>query len=95
MLISVPNLIGLSIALIFTGSSVRAVMTLAAVSWTGFNWKERAFAVLAWIPKATVQATLGSTVYDHAVLASADSHLLESTDRDQLVHIQKIGLQVQ
>lgn len=54
----------------------------------------KSIAILAWMPKATVQATLGSTMYDHAVLALAASPLLASSDRVEHFRIQKLGLQV-
>ncbi|KAI8521382.1 Sodium/hydrogen exchanger 9B2 [Branchiostoma belcheri] len=61
-----PQTIGLGVAAIVIGSLVRMVASGVAVSWAGFMWKERLFVAIAWLPKATVQAAIGSTALDTA-----------------------------
>ncbi|XP_066303503.1 sodium/hydrogen exchanger 9B2-like isoform X8 [Branchiostoma lanceolatum] len=57
---------GLGVAAIVIGSLVRMVASGVAVSGAGFTWKERLFVAIAWLPKATVQAAIGSTALDTA-----------------------------
>lgn len=47
------------LVLIFLGLMARSIGVLIATSGTGFNLKERLFCVIAYIPKATVQAAIG------------------------------------
>ncbi|XP_066303499.1 sodium/hydrogen exchanger 9B2-like isoform X4 [Branchiostoma lanceolatum] len=61
-----PQTIGLGVAAIVIGSLVRMVASGVAVSGAGFTWKERLFVAIAWLPKATVQAAIGSTALDTA-----------------------------
>ncbi|XP_077156863.1 sodium/hydrogen exchanger 9B2-like [Paroedura picta] len=58
--------IGLCLATM--GASLLARMTAAftLMSCAGFNFKEKLFITLAWIPKATVQAAIGSIALDTA-----------------------------
>lgn len=52
---------GLSIvALILLGLLFRTVGVLISTVKTGFNFKERVFCIVAYLPKATVQAAIGS-----------------------------------
>ncbi|MCJ8748982.1 hypothetical protein PDJAM_G00170930 [Pangasius djambal] len=55
------GLAALSIAL-----SVRIFFTFLMVLCAGFNFKEKIFIALAWMPKATVQAAIGSAALDMA-----------------------------
>ncbi len=48
------------IAVIITGLLFRSVGTYVSLIGTPFNWKEKMFCVVAYIPKATVQAAIGS-----------------------------------
>lgn len=50
----------LAIVMIVLGLCIRAIGVMVAVSYTGLSKKEKAFCVLAYIPKATVQAAIGS-----------------------------------
>ncbi|XP_055338293.1 sodium/hydrogen exchanger 9B2-like [Paramacrobiotus metropolitanus] len=92
--------IGLSIAVICIGSTVRFLVTLFTVSFAGFNWKERLFAAIAWIPKATVQAALGSSVYDYTVfalatIAAGSGHGgTAAVDSTYMLSVQKTGIQI-
>jgi NhaP-type Na+/H+ or K+/H+ antiporter len=52
------GLVGLLIILI--GLAGRSVGVLLATTGTGFDWKERLFCVVAYTPKATVQAAIGA-----------------------------------
>lgn len=47
--------IGLCIATLGVALVVRVMATFLMVSFAGFNFKEKIFVSLAWIPKATVQ----------------------------------------
>jgi solute carrier family 9B (sodium/hydrogen exchanger), member 1/2 len=58
--------VGLALAVIVTALFVRMVFTVISVSCAGLNFKERLFVAIAWIPKATVQAALGSLALDAA-----------------------------
>uniref|UniRef100_A0A6Q2XLV5 Cation/H+ exchanger transmembrane domain-containing protein n=1 Tax=Esox lucius TaxID=8010 RepID=A0A6Q2XLV5_ESOLU len=61
-----PNTVGLGLACITIGLVVRVLITLSVVLFAGFNLKEKLFIALAWVPKATVQAAIGSTALDMA-----------------------------
>uniref|UniRef100_A0A3B3TBX0 Sodium/hydrogen exchanger 9B2-like n=1 Tax=Paramormyrops kingsleyae TaxID=1676925 RepID=A0A3B3TBX0_9TELE len=49
-----------------TGLVVRVLFTFTMVLFAGFTFKEKVFIALAWLPKATVQAAIGSTALDMA-----------------------------
>ena len=52
---------GLAAALmIFTALIFRTIGVLICLAGTALNWKERLFCVIAYLPKATVQAAIGS-----------------------------------
>uniref|UniRef100_H3CYY8 Solute carrier family 9 member B2 n=1 Tax=Tetraodon nigroviridis TaxID=99883 RepID=H3CYY8_TETNG len=57
---------GLGIASLLIALLVRVLFTYVCVLRAGFNLKEKAFIALAWMPKATVQAAIGSTALDMA-----------------------------
>lgn len=44
----------------FCGTAFRSVGVLLCVAGTHLTWKERLFCVIAYLPKATVQAAIGS-----------------------------------
>ncbi len=46
--------------LIFAGLATRSIGTYISVLGAGFNFRERLFCVIAYIPKATVQAAMGA-----------------------------------
>lgn len=48
------------IAVIITGLLFRSVGTYVSLFGTPYNWKEKMFCVVAYIPKATVQAAIGA-----------------------------------
>ncbi|XP_051947372.1 sodium/hydrogen exchanger 9B2 [Xyrauchen texanus] len=58
--------VGLGVATLCVGLLVRVLVTFTVVLYAGFNLKEKIFISLAWMPKATVQAALGSTALDMA-----------------------------
>ncbi|XP_056135623.1 sodium/hydrogen exchanger 9B2 [Lampris incognitus] len=58
--------VGLGIASLFIALLVRVLFTFVCVLCAGFNFKEKVFIALAWVPKATVQAAIGSTALDMA-----------------------------
>jgi hypothetical protein len=49
------------------GLIVRVIISIVVVSGNGFNLMERIFIGAAWVPKATVQAAIGSFALDIAV----------------------------
>jgi hypothetical protein len=56
---------------------VRIVCTFAAVSGAGLSAKEKGFVSLAWLPKATVQAAIGSEILDGALQSQASEDVVE------------------
>ncbi|XP_020352644.1 sodium/hydrogen exchanger 9B2 [Oncorhynchus kisutch] len=60
------NTVGLGIGSLAIGLLVRVLFTFVCVLCAGFNFKEKLFIALAWLPKATVQAAIGSTALDMA-----------------------------
>uniref|UniRef100_A0ABM5GJW9 Sodium/hydrogen exchanger 9B2 isoform X1 n=2 Tax=Pogona vitticeps TaxID=103695 RepID=A0ABM5GJW9_9SAUR len=61
-----PETVGLCVATLFIGLAARITATFLLVCFAGFNIKEKIFISLAWIPKATVQAAIGSVALDTA-----------------------------
>ncbi|QEK13114.1 sodium:proton antiporter [Crassaminicella thermophila] len=57
----------LGIVIIFIGLLARSIGVLIAVSGTDLDWKERIFCVIAYIPKATVQAAIGAVPLEAGV----------------------------
>lgn len=49
---------GLGLAVLGLGLSLRLVVSFLAVFGLNFNWKEKFFIPLAWLPKATVQVSV-------------------------------------
>ena len=60
------NTIGLGFACICISLIFRCLATYLSVSWNDFNLKEKMFILVSWIPKATVQAAVGSIALDLA-----------------------------
>uniref|UniRef100_A0A671WV32 Cation/H+ exchanger transmembrane domain-containing protein n=1 Tax=Sparus aurata TaxID=8175 RepID=A0A671WV32_SPAAU len=58
--------VGLGIASLLIALLVRVLFTFVCVLCAGFNMREKVFIALAWMPKATVQAAIGSTALDMA-----------------------------
>ncbi|XP_073457822.1 sodium/hydrogen exchanger 9B2-like isoform X2 [Aquarana catesbeiana] len=61
-----PETVALCIATLGIALIVRICFTFLMVSWAGFQLKEKIFISLAWMPKATVQAAIGSVALDMA-----------------------------
>ncbi|XP_030835794.1 sodium/hydrogen exchanger 9B2 [Strongylocentrotus purpuratus] len=61
-----PATVGLGFATLIIGLCVRMVVSALAVTGAGLTWKEKLFISLAWLPKATVQAAIGSVALDTA-----------------------------
>uniref|UniRef100_A0A8D3B782 Cation/H+ exchanger transmembrane domain-containing protein n=1 Tax=Scophthalmus maximus TaxID=52904 RepID=A0A8D3B782_SCOMX len=61
-----PNTVGLGLACISIGLVIRLLVTFGLVHFGGFNLKEKLFIAVAWLPKATVQAAIGSKALDMA-----------------------------
>uniref|UniRef100_A0A3B4Z6E0 Mitochondrial sodium/hydrogen exchanger 9B2-like n=1 Tax=Stegastes partitus TaxID=144197 RepID=A0A3B4Z6E0_9TELE len=61
-----PSTVGLGMACILIGLVIRLLVTFVLVHYGGFNLKEKFFIAVAWLPKATVQAAIGSKALDMA-----------------------------
>ncbi|KAF7641478.1 hypothetical protein LDENG_00280320 [Lucifuga dentata] len=61
-----PSTVGLGLACISVGLAVRLLITFLLVHFGGFTLKEKVFIAVAWLPKATVQAAIGSKALDMA-----------------------------
>ncbi|XP_025095637.1 sodium/hydrogen exchanger 9B2-like isoform X1 [Pomacea canaliculata] len=61
-----PETVGKGIGVLTIGLVVRMVVSFLAVFGTNLNLKERLFIPIAWLPKATVQAAIGSLALDTA-----------------------------
>ncbi|KAG8519400.1 Sodium/hydrogen exchanger 9B2 [Galemys pyrenaicus] len=61
-----PETVGLCVATLSIAVLVRTLTTFLMVSFAGFNIKEKIFISFAWLPKATVQAAIGSVALDTA-----------------------------
>ena len=59
-----PSTVGLGIAVLAIGLSIRVIVSYLSVCGGDLNLKERIFVALAWLPKATVQAALGPVALD-------------------------------
>ncbi|XP_075399654.1 sodium/hydrogen exchanger 9B1 [Tenrec ecaudatus] len=60
------NAIGVCVATLSLALLVRIFATFLLMCFTGFNFKEKIFIALAWMPKATVQAVLGPLALETA-----------------------------
>ncbi|XP_068445222.1 sodium/hydrogen exchanger 9B2 isoform X2 [Clinocottus analis] len=58
--------VGLGISTLLIALLVRILFTFVCVLCAGFTVREKVFIALAWMPKATVQAAIGSTALDMA-----------------------------
>ncbi|XP_061441504.1 sodium/hydrogen exchanger 9B2 [Rhineura floridana] len=67
--------VGLCVATLGAALIARIVATFLLVCYAGFDLKEKIFISLAWIPKATVQAAVGSVALDTA--RSQDEKFME------------------
>ena len=66
-----------SLIVIFVALFFRLGAAFAAVSWTSLTVKEKIFVSFSWIPKATVQAAIGSYALAVAVEKNADEIAVE------------------
>ena len=55
------------LAVIFIGLVARSIGTYLSVLGTDYTWKERLFCVVAYVPKATVQAAIGAVPLEAGV----------------------------
>jgi NhaP-type Na+/H+ or K+/H+ antiporter len=55
------------LAVIFIGLVARSIGTYVSILGTDYNWKERLFCVVAYVPKATVQAAIGAVPLEAGV----------------------------
>ncbi|ELK06381.1 Mitochondrial sodium/hydrogen exchanger NHA2 [Pteropus alecto] len=61
-----PETVGLCVATLSIAVLIRILTTFLMVCFAGFNIKEKIFISFAWLPKATVQAAIGSVALDTA-----------------------------
>ena len=61
----------------------RFIVTSLSVMGPTFNLKERIFIAIAWVPKATIQAAIGSAALEAARLAKGDD-VTEETPEEKL-----------
>lgn len=54
---------------------IRIIATFLSVSFTSFDLKEKVFLCVTWIPKATVQAAVGSIALDLARDANNSTYI--------------------
>ncbi|XP_010951907.1 sodium/hydrogen exchanger 9B2 isoform X1 [Camelus dromedarius] len=71
-----PETVGLCVATLGIAVLIRILTTYLMVCFAGFNIKEKIFISFAWLPKATVQAAIGSVALDTA-RAHGDKQLEE------------------
>ena len=57
---------GLGVASLLIGIVCRITATLISSTCSDFTWKEKIFICISWLPKATVQAAVGSLALDIA-----------------------------
>ncbi|XP_040822827.1 sodium/hydrogen exchanger 9B2 [Ochotona curzoniae] len=77
-----PGTVGLCVATLGFAVLIRILATFLMVCFAGFNIKEKLFISFAWLPKATVQAAIGSVALDTA--RSAGDKQLEDYGMDVL-----------
>ncbi|XP_070308314.1 sodium/hydrogen exchanger 9B1 isoform X2 [Odocoileus virginianus] len=73
------NVIGVSVGTVSLALLVRISFTFVLMSCAGFNFKEKIFIALSWMPKATVQAVLGPLALEKARMSAPH---LESYSKD-------------
>ncbi|XP_061275514.1 sodium/hydrogen exchanger 9B1 isoform X2 [Bos javanicus] len=73
------NAIGLSVGTMSLALLIRISFTFVLMSCAGFNFKEKIFIALSWMPKATVQAVLGPLALEKARMSAPH---LESYSED-------------
>nr|XP_003468081.2 sodium/hydrogen exchanger 9B2 isoform X1 [Cavia porcellus]XP_013006032.1 sodium/hydrogen exchanger 9B2 isoform X1 [Cavia porcellus]XP_023420097.1 sodium/hydrogen exchanger 9B2 isoform X1 [Cavia porcellus] len=61
-----PETVGFCVATLGAAVLIRILATFLLVCFAGFNIKEKLFISFAWLPKATVQAAIGSVALDTA-----------------------------
>eukprot|EP00118_Oscarella_pearsei_P008517 m.44309 g.44309 ORF g.44309 m.44309 type:complete len:808 (+) comp33513_c0_seq7:85-2508(+) len=61
------SVVGLAIACMLIAVIIRVGVSYLAIYGQGFTRREKIFVGLAWLPKATVQAAVGSIAYDTAL----------------------------
>ena len=64
-------------AVLAIGLVIRMVASFLAVFRLGLNMREKLFIPLAWLPKATVQAAIGSIALDTAREKNAPADQIE------------------
>jgi NhaP-type Na+/H+ or K+/H+ antiporter len=67
------SLFGMALVVIICGLVLRVIVAVVVVTGNKFTIKEKIFIGLSWLPKATVQAALGSVPLDLAIIANNDS----------------------
>lgn len=63
------------IGVLLCGVTTRAIVVALAVQGNKFNIREIIFVMIAWLPKATVQAAIGSVALDQAMNSGTDTQV--------------------
>ncbi|XP_059232736.1 sodium/hydrogen exchanger 9B1 [Mustela nigripes] len=64
------NAIGICVATVSLALLIRISFTFVLMCFAGFNFKEKIFIALSWMPKATVQAVLGPLALETARISA-------------------------
>ena len=83
--------VGWGLLVITGGLVVRLAVAYVAVFGAGLDHKERMFVAVAWLPKATAQAAIGSLALDQARKLFKEG----GSDQDDLVGLKNIELGMQ
>ncbi|KAL0273603.1 UNVERIFIED_CONTAM: hypothetical protein PYX00_006236 [Menopon gallinae] len=88
-----PTLVGIGVACLLTGIILRIIATVLLGYGTKLNTKEKVFAALSWMAKATVQAALAPVVLDSLRSSKSENEKhLEYAERILLICVLSIIL---
>uniref|UniRef100_A0A2C9K2F1 Cation/H+ exchanger transmembrane domain-containing protein n=1 Tax=Biomphalaria glabrata TaxID=6526 RepID=A0A2C9K2F1_BIOGL len=83
------DVIGLGIAVLVIGLVFRISVSFLSVFFTNLNYKERLFVAMAWLPKATVQAAIGTVAFD---LAKKNNDVAAQTLGKQVLNLAVLSI---
>ncbi|KNC53383.1 uncharacterized protein AMSG_08888 [Thecamonas trahens ATCC 50062] len=73
------EVVGKGLIMICISIVIRFAITVSCVLGTTLSWRERIFVAFAWLPKATVQAALGSIALDTARSRNESQDIIEQS----------------
>jgi len=85
------SVLGDTIGCIMIALVFRTVSAYASVYESQYNWKEKAFCAIAWLPKGSVNAVVGGMVLDHANKMTVDN-LEQAKNKATVKHYGEISL---